>query len=248
MNPNGGRTTILVRRSGRTGRKKRMRCARVSDVPGTNPSPSLGEPRVEGPTVRRRDGPRPGRVSRRWSTRRYRVVRDLLEPSRPPASGRGKSDSRGDRVHRGEPLLLGVGVEYQISCRHSASATSVFLNLLAEGRGRRRPHSLQPAAPATHRVHKSTAAPSLAGASHRAKGGRGHPRSAVAIRATAPFSENRLSRRSAVESRRQRPRIRAGPTYSGQFASSPGRRDSKTIGRDGTGHGQRRASPSQAWR
>jgi hypothetical protein len=35
----------------------------------------------------------------------------------PPTSSRGCTRSRGVRVHRGEPLLLGVDEEYQISYR-----------------------------------------------------------------------------------------------------------------------------------
>ena len=57
---------------------------------------------------------------------RYRVDGDVpvLERARP--SGRPGSANGGDRDHRGGPLLLGVGMQYQISYRDSSLRTWAF--------------------------------------------------------------------------------------------------------------------------
>lgn len=128
--------TDRVRGSGRVRRKKRMCDEKNGDVPGTDaPDPSLGGvPRTEGPTMHRHGASRPidrppgrhrdpGGVAVRTGVL-GRTVRWSRGCSNPPglrpslASGRGRARSRRGRVHRGEPLLLGVDEEYQISYRH----------------------------------------------------------------------------------------------------------------------------------
>jgi hypothetical protein len=128
-----------VRSIGCLGRKKLLWSEKKSAMPGVIPDPSLDWPRVEGPTGHHRGGPCPGR---RWSRNagarpvqrrpdipavcRSRSVRDVLVSESPPASCRRDIESGGDRVHRGEPLLLGVGKEYQISYRDWPSCPAVF--------------------------------------------------------------------------------------------------------------------------
>jgi hypothetical protein len=109
------------------------------DVAGkiTFPVPSLDSdsaPRIGGPATRRLGVTRTtgrfncvaidracinGTVRRLQSSRwQFRDARDFPPGDRPPpTSSRGCTRSRGVRVHRGEPLLLGVDEEYQISYR-----------------------------------------------------------------------------------------------------------------------------------
>jgi len=107
------------------------------DVAGKKPFPvpSLGgAPRIGGPTPHRHGVTRTaGRASCMTIDRagtagaanclqairlRYRSACEFPPGDRPPpTSGRGCTRSRGVRVHRGEPLLLGVDEEYQISYR-----------------------------------------------------------------------------------------------------------------------------------
>ncbi len=132
-----GMRTDGVRGSGRLRRKKWLYDEKSCDVPETDaPDPSLGKlPRAESPATRcpgasrpiantrarpvdvadgvgKRDGPGT------WSRRRSRSgsIPPGFGPS--PASGQGRTSTRRGRVHRGEPLLLGVDKEYQISLRH----------------------------------------------------------------------------------------------------------------------------------
>src|SRR4051812_19250874 len=104
------------------------------DVPGSKPDPSLGsQPRARAPTARLRGAPRPANPVRPESKRlasvevqtachgtagrRSRNDRDIPEEHPTPASCRECTGITGDRVHRGEPLLLGVDKEYQITYR-----------------------------------------------------------------------------------------------------------------------------------
>jgi hypothetical protein len=91
------------------------------DLPGIVPDPSLGEPRIEGPTTHLHGESRPDGLAE--AVRRSRVVRDILVLCKPRASSRADSETGGDRDHLGEPLLLGVDVEHQISYRDSAPET-----------------------------------------------------------------------------------------------------------------------------
>ena len=130
--------TDRVRGCGRVRRKKRMCDEKNGDVPGTDvPDPSLGGvPRTEGPTTHRHGTSRPidrvpdrpgdpdGNTVRAGDPgKTVRWSRGCTNPPgfRPvPASGRGRARTRRGRVHRGEPLLLGVDEEYQIIYRYSA--------------------------------------------------------------------------------------------------------------------------------
>ena len=111
----------------------------VRGLPGDVPGPSLGEPRVEGPTVRHRDEPVPEgreetveREAPQWGSAdppahlRYRDNSDVPVLDRARPSGRPGSANGGDRDHRGWPLLLGVGMKYQISYRNNPPQTSPF--------------------------------------------------------------------------------------------------------------------------
>jgi hypothetical protein len=130
--------TDRVRECGRVRRKKWLSDEKTSDVPETDaPDPSLGGvPRTEGPTTHRHGASRPidrapgrlihsdGRTVKAGDPgRTVRWSRGCANPPglRPaPASGRGRARSRRGRVHRGEPLLLGVDEEYQITYRQWA--------------------------------------------------------------------------------------------------------------------------------
>jgi hypothetical protein len=107
-----------------------MKC----DVPGTIPDPSLGEQPRDGPRAARLLGvPRSADPVIRepdqlvWlkaealkldvTDLRFLGCRDVPETRPPRTSCSGRTEFRGDRVHRGEPLLLGVDKEYQISYR-----------------------------------------------------------------------------------------------------------------------------------
>ena len=113
-----------------------MKC----DVPGWLPDPSLdGQPRVSDPTtclhgVSCTNHPLANEptlipapeiqaaspvTKDRWS----RDVRDVPETRPPRTSGSRCTGFAGDRVHRGEPLLLGVDKEYQITYRFFARPT-----------------------------------------------------------------------------------------------------------------------------
>ncbi len=124
--------------SGRPRRKKLMCCEMSRDVPGSMPDPSLGgQPRDRDPTTRLRGVPRsadplapglPGspleRPEPRPPTRRINgpvMITTSLELAFPRSSCQGCTGFAGDRVHRGEPLLLGVDKEYQISYRPQAT-------------------------------------------------------------------------------------------------------------------------------
>jgi hypothetical protein len=128
--------TDRVRGSGRVRRKKWMNFEMADDVPGTAvPDPSLdGAPRAVGPAAHHHGVSRPADRALDCPTRSAgnTGVPDGPKTARrrsrgggvlPPglcttlASGRGCARSRGVRVHRGEPLLLGVDEEYQISYR-----------------------------------------------------------------------------------------------------------------------------------
>src|SRR5262245_26266118 len=111
------------------------------DVPGVVPGPSLGGgPREIGPATRRLGVSRPagrtvsavqklafptiggrGRCAEA-AGRQSRDARVLPDTRHPRASCPGHTKIGGDRVHRGEPLLLGVEKEYQASYRHFARA------------------------------------------------------------------------------------------------------------------------------
>src|SRR4051794_32450891 len=112
-----------------------MKC----DLPDVLPDPSLGElPRARAPATHPRGasrppgptdpGPHPARVRMRakgrdGTGRRSRHDRDVPDEARPPrTSCPGCTGFGGDRVHRGEPLLLGVDKEYQITYRLFARA------------------------------------------------------------------------------------------------------------------------------
>jgi hypothetical protein len=139
--PGAGR----VRPCGRSRQVKKQEIRVVCGMPGGITGPSLGEPCVEGPTTRHRDELGPERrgmtILRKTPSRgfagkparlRYRVDIDVpvLERARP--SGRPGSANGGDRDHRGWPLLLGVGMNYQISYRNSSPRPSVFLKDVRE--------------------------------------------------------------------------------------------------------------------
>jgi hypothetical protein len=64
--------------------------------------------------------------SRSW----FRDAREFPPGDRPPpTSSRGCTRSRGVRVHRGEPLLLGVDEEYQISYRLFGGKTAEMVKI-----------------------------------------------------------------------------------------------------------------------
>ena len=104
------------------------------DVSGRIPDPSLGnQPRDEDRAARLLDVPFPacfpGREPRRIASaeaaapkltrknQRSRCDRDIPETHPPRTSCSRCTGFGGDRVHRGEPLLLGVDKEYQITYR-----------------------------------------------------------------------------------------------------------------------------------
>ena len=128
-----------VRPCGRSRRKKRELGRVVCGQPGRNPGPSLGGPRVEGPTARHRDEPGPewrgvtsGSEAPPWGIAgsparlRYRVDGDVPVHERARPSGRPGSANGGDRDHRGGPLVLGVGMYYQVSYRNNPPWTWAF--------------------------------------------------------------------------------------------------------------------------
>ena len=107
-----------------------MKC----DVPGMMPDPSLGvQPRDRTPTARLLGAPHPAEpavleperlalleaeaANADAKDQRSRGDCDIPETRPPRTSCSGCTGFRGDRVHRGEPLLLGVDKEYQISYR-----------------------------------------------------------------------------------------------------------------------------------
>lgn len=119
-------------------------------MPGGCPDSSSGEDcRVQGSTAHRLGTPRlddPNRVrtpkagefpvrdgSEPKTSHRYaenRNVPDFIH--RPPRPfRRGVTDYAGDRVHRGEPLLLGVDKEYQVSYRLFSNRPGVFFENVA---------------------------------------------------------------------------------------------------------------------
>ncbi len=136
--PGAGRVRPCGRsRQGKTGVERW-----VSGMPGGFPGPSLGGPRVEGPTARRRDGPGPDRRSAMARIRaptsgpggspaglRCHADGDFPVPGRVRPSGRPDSANGGDRDHRGGPLLLGVDREYQVSYRDYPPQTWAFLGI-----------------------------------------------------------------------------------------------------------------------
>ena len=106
----------------------------MCDVPGIDARPFLGRSATRrGPTTRLLGAPRPADPAALEPDRlasleaaalnpdakdqRSRGDRDIPETRLPRTSCSGCTGFRGDRVHRGEPLLLGVDKEYQISYR-----------------------------------------------------------------------------------------------------------------------------------
>lgn len=120
---------------GRRCRKKRVVFEVVSDMPGGFPGPSLGGgPREIGPAVDPHGRPRPtvrvglidqgpipsttGRARRLEPSGRQSRGLGVLPDSRPSRASRPRDTTiGGGRVHRGEPLLLEVVQEYQITYR-----------------------------------------------------------------------------------------------------------------------------------
>jgi hypothetical protein len=129
-----------------------MWCEMRDDVPGTRliPDPSLGvAPHARGPATHRRGVARPAdracagtgsqealttlQLESEAASRRSRGLCDLPPGFRPPStSGRGCARSRGVRHDRGEPLLLGVDEEYQISYRLFGTTPGAFLKKKSE--------------------------------------------------------------------------------------------------------------------
>ena len=108
------------------------------DASGRIPDPSLGnQPRDEDRAARLLDVPSPacfpgraaGELPRPRQQPRFRpggtsgpvVLATSLKLTPPRTSCSRCTGFGGDRVHRGEPLLLGVDKEYQISYRPPAS-------------------------------------------------------------------------------------------------------------------------------
>jgi hypothetical protein len=132
----------------------RVVCGLPSGVPG----PSLGGPRIEGPTARHRDEPSPEHQAEAdWgdpsnqrgsagppARLRYRDNSDIPVFGRARPSGRSGSANGGDRDHRGSPLLQRVGMEYQISYRDSDPRTSPFPRFFNKSNDAR---ALRPATP-----------------------------------------------------------------------------------------------------
>ncbi len=104
------------------------------DVPGSMPDPSLGIQPRDGTQTTRLLGAslpadpvalEPDRLASLKAAALNPDAKDLRsrgesaipETRRPRTSCSGCTGIRGDRVHRGEPLLLGVDKEYQISYR-----------------------------------------------------------------------------------------------------------------------------------
>jgi hypothetical protein len=125
---------VCVRKSGRPRRKKPRSCEMRCDVPGTWPDPSLGsQPRDRDPATRLLGASPPagffgcGYLWPAWfqamaaglhtNDRRFRDDRSIPATRPTQTSCSGCTGFGGDRVHRGEPLLLGVDKEYQISLR-----------------------------------------------------------------------------------------------------------------------------------
>ena len=132
--------TVRLLMSGRRSRKKPMYGEMKCDMPGMKPDPSLGDqPRDRAHTTRLLGAPRPAEPAVLEPDRlasleteasnpdakdqRSRGDCDIPETRPPRTSCSGCTGFRGDRVHRGEPLLLGVDKEYQISYRLFARGT-----------------------------------------------------------------------------------------------------------------------------
>jgi hypothetical protein len=122
------RALSSVRQGGRNDQAKWMRPVRLSDMPGASPDPSLGGPRYEDPTDHLHGKPCPDGRPRRSSriVRQSLGVRDIPDPWQHPTSSRAIRKSRGGHVHRSVPLLLGVGMEYQISYRPFLATSELF--------------------------------------------------------------------------------------------------------------------------
>jgi hypothetical protein len=136
LTPIGDKSTDHARGRGQVRQEKWVRNEMI-DVAGRKlfPVPSLGgAPRIGGPTTRRlgvtrtiaradcmtidRSGNAGAANCLQTSRWRSRGACEFPPGDRsPPTSSRGCTRSRGVRVHRGEPLLLGVDEEYQISYR-----------------------------------------------------------------------------------------------------------------------------------
>ena len=126
--------TVRLLMSGRRSQKKPMYGEMKCDVPGMKPDPSLGvQPRDRAHTTRLLGAPRPAEPAVLEPDRLASLETEASNPDAKDQRSRGDCDIpetrplrtscsgctgfRGDRVHRGEPLLLGVNKEYQISYR-----------------------------------------------------------------------------------------------------------------------------------